>query len=213
MSVLRGASLELGAGEFAALRGASGSGKSTLLWIAGALLAPDGGEVEIAGEKPYALNAEARARFRGRALGFVFQQFHLVPYLSVRDNVLAPRLAHHECDARAAEARADELIERFGLTSRRHHVPSELSTGERQRAALARALLNRPRLLLADEPTGNLDEANARAVFEHLKEFAAGGGAVLMVTHDARAAEQAPRQLTLKEGRLEAERAAAPAQA
>src|SRR5206468_6803720 len=122
--------------------------------------------------------------------GFVFQQFHLVPYLSVFDNVLTPALAQALPDA---HNHAGELIERFGLSARAHHVPAELSTGERQRTALARALLKRPRLLLADEPTGNLDAENGRLVLAKLAEHAKAGGAVLLVTHDAQAAAQAHR--------------------
>lgn len=187
-------SLDLAAGEFAAVQGPSGCGKTTLLLIAGGLLAPTAGRVTLAGEDPYALSPERRAEFRARHLGFVFQQFHLVPYLSVFENVLAPALATTLPDARA---RAEELMARFGLQARRHHVPGELSTGERQRTALARALLNRPRLLLADEPTGNLDGENAAIVLAHLREFAQAGGAVLLVTHEDAAAARADRIVRL----------------
>jgi len=181
-------SLAIGAGEFLAVQGASGCGKTTLLLAAGGLLEPTGGEVFVAGQNPYALEPEKRAAFRAAAVGFVFQQFHLIPYLSVLDNVLAPSLAMPRADARQA---AVGLIERFGLASRIRHVPSELSTGERQRVALARALLNNPRLILADEPTGNLDPDNAAVVLDHLSAFAAGGGSVLLVTHDASIAARA----------------------
>jgi len=186
-------------GEFVAVQGPSGCGKSTLLLAAGGLLAPEAGTVTITGQNVYALRAEARARFRAAHLGFVFQQFHLVPYLSVLDNVLTPSLALPGHDARP---RATELIEQFGLTPRVHHVPGELSTGERQRVALARALLNRPQLLLADEPTGNLDRANAEIVLASLAEFARNGGAVLLVTHDTHAATYASRSLRIENGRL-----------
>jgi putative ABC transport system ATP-binding protein len=178
---LDGVSLSLGEGEMRFVVGASGSGKSTLLLCAGGLLRPDSGSVRLEGEDLYALPAEERARRRSRRIGFVFQQFHLVPYLDVLDNILAPALAGYEGDPRP---RAEELIERFGLGHRRDHPPSELSVGERQRVALARALLQRPRLLLADEPTGNLDVANGRKVMECLDEFAREGGAVMIVTHD-----------------------------
>jgi ABC-type lipoprotein export system ATPase subunit len=191
---LADSSLDIGAGEFVAVRGPSGSGKTTLLLVAGGLLRPDAGQVVLDGQPIYDLPREARARLRATRIGFVFQQFHLVPYLSVLDNVLTPALAQAQPDARA---RATELVERFGLTPRRHHVPAELSTGERQRTALARALLNRPRLLLADEPTGNLDDANGAIVLNALAEFAKTGGAVLLVTHDHRAATFAQRVLQL----------------
>lgn len=190
------------AGEFVAVRGPSGCGKSTLLLAAGGLLKPSAGEVVVNGQNLYALSPEARARFRANHIGFVFQQFHLVPFLSVMDNVLAASLAGSNAHAKE---RAEALVERFGLTARAHHVPSELSVGERQRAALARAVLNEPEVLLADEPTGNLDETNAENVLRHLAEFAAAGGAVLLVTHDARAAQHAHRALEIVEGKLNAE--------
>lgn len=194
-------SLHVSAGEFIAVQGPSGCGKSTLLLIAGALLKPDSGQVLLDGQDPYALNPDARAEFRARTIGFVFQQFHLVPYLSVLDNVLAPAIALNSSAVEARE-RGLQLIERFGLTDRRHHVPAKLSTGERQRAAMARALLNQPKLILADEPTGNLDHQNADALLGYLAEFAAGGGAVLMVTHDDRAVTHAKRVIRLQQGQI-----------
>ncbi|MEX0700596.1 MAG: ABC transporter ATP-binding protein [Planctomycetales bacterium] len=192
-------SLSLDAGEFVSVQGPSGCGKSTLLLMAGGLLTPDAGEVRVAGENPYALAPDARARFRAERIGFVFQQFHLVPYLDVLGNVLAPAMAASVPDA---EPRARELIAHFGLAERIHHVPGKLSTGERQRTALARALLNRPKLLLADEPTGNLDRENAVAVLGYLREFAEQGGGVLLVTHDPRAADVADRTVEIRDGRL-----------
>ncbi|MCY3019233.1 MAG: ABC transporter ATP-binding protein [Planctomycetota bacterium] len=200
ITVLDGLSLTVAAGEFVAVQGPSGCGKSTLLLLAGGLLRPDGGAVRIEGHDPYAMSPEARARFRAAHTGFVFQQFHLVPYLSVLDNVLCPALALRTPDARR---RAEELIEHFGLAHRKDHEPAKLSTGERQRTALARALLNKPKLLLADEPTGNLDADNGAAVLGYLAEFAKAGGAVLLVTHDPRVATYASRVCRLgarKEG-------------
>ena len=167
--------------------------------MAGSLLAPDQGTVRIEGEDPARLSPEARARFRAAKIGFVFQQFHLVPYLSVEENVLAPALATPSAEA---GGRARELIARFGLANRAHHRPAELSTGERQRTAMARALLNRPQLLLADEPTGNLDRENGDIVLRCLREFAQSGGAVLLVTHDPSLATHPDRFLRLQEGRL-----------
>ncbi|NQV23606.1 MAG: ABC transporter ATP-binding protein [Rhodopirellula sp.] len=195
-----GVSLSLEAGEFVAVQGPSGCGKSTLLLLAGGLLAPESGSVQVAGEDPYALAPDARSRFRAENIGFVFQQFHLVPYLSVLDNVLAPSIA---TGSTGQESRAKELIERFGLTHRIQHVPGELSSGERQRAALARALLNQPKVLLADEPTGILDTENATEVLKHLREFASSGGAVLLVTHDAQAAAAADRVIHIRDGKLD----------
>lgn len=196
-----GLSLSLDAGDFVAVQGPSGCGKSTLLLLAGGLLAPESGSVQIAGDDPYALSADARSKFRAENIGFVFQQFHLVPYLSVLDNVLAPSIA---TGAAGSDQRARELIERFGLSHRLEHTPGELSSGERQRTALARALLNEPKVLLADEPTGNLDTENATEVLKHLREFASAGGAVLLVTHDPQAAAAADRVIHLRDGKLDA---------
>jgi ABC-type lipoprotein export system ATPase subunit len=192
-------SLSLGAGDFVAIQGPSGCGKSTLLLTAGTLLQPDSGDVRVNGRLLAGMSTAERALLRSESIGFVFQQFHLVPYLSVLDNVLAPALAAQK---NGKLERARSLIERFGLGSRAQHVPSKLSSGERQRCALARALLNQPRLLLADEPTGNLDEENADIVLTALREFAAAGGAVLLVTHDSRAAAAATTLLRMQTGRL-----------
>ncbi len=197
---LQSIDLSLEGGDFVAVRGPSGCGKSTLLLVAGTLLKPDDGVVRIGGDDPYALPAEGRARFRAQQVGFVFQQFHLVPYLSVRDNVLTASLAVESKDGDDPTKRADALIEQFGLTDRADHVPAELSTGERQRTALARALLNQPRLILADEPTGNLDPDNAAVVLDALSQFAQNGGAVLLVTHDSAAADRAQRVLHMRDG-------------
>jgi len=198
---LEGAAIHVAAGELVAVQGPSGCGKTTLLLIVGGLLKPDTGQALIAGQDPYALAPDARARFRAEKIGFVFQQFHLVPYLSVLDNILAPTLAR---PAENARDRAAELARRFGLADRQDHTPGELSTGERQRTALARALLHKPQLLLADEPTGNLDEASGKFVLGHLAEFAAAGGAVLLVTHDPRATQYATRTVRMESGRITA---------
>lgn len=193
-------SLTLENGEFVALHGPSGCGKSTLLLMAGGLLSPDSGTLTIAGGHPYALGAEARAAFRALHVGFVFQQFHLIPYLDVLDNVLVGELAGTGGDHRE---RARELLDAFQLGHRLHHVPSKLSIGEQQRVALARAFLRSPALILADEPTGNLDTENAAIILEHLGRFAASGnGAVLMVTHDDRARAAASRSVEMRDGQL-----------
>ncbi len=206
VTALEGVDLCLASGEFLAVMGPSGSGKSTLLLIAGGLLTPSSGQVLFEGRDVYSLTAEARARWRAENVGFVFQQMHLIPYLSVCENILAATLG---LAARDAPRRAAELIERFGLTPRRDHVPAALSTGEQQRVALARALLNRPKLLLCDEPTGNLDEQNSGVVIDCLAEFQREGGAVLLVTHHSGAAARAGRRVQLRGGRLAVETASA----
>jgi ABC-type lipoprotein export system ATPase subunit len=195
-----GVSLGLEAGEFVAIQGPSGCGKTTLILMAGALLQPTSGRVRLAGQDPYALSAERRAGFRAAHVGFVFQQFHLIPYLSVLDNVLAATLAG---PIPGAEERARALLAHFALEPQADRLCADLSTGERQRAALARALLPRPKLLLADEPTGNLDPENGDRVLRCLAQFAEGGGAVLLVTHDPRAADHARRILTMDNGRID----------
>jgi len=213
VQALRDVSLQLDAAQFVAIRGPSGCGKSSLLMTAGTLLAPDSGEVLIQGEQPYQMSSDRRATFRAEHLGFVFQQFHLVPYLSVLENVLAARIALPVGAASAGGAggaggaaesddqqRARELLEQFGLGDRLGHTPNQLSSGERQRCALARALLNRPALLLADEPTGNLDPENSAIVLRALRQFADGGGAVLLVTHDDQASTAADRTLNMNSG-------------
>ena len=181
VEALEATSLELAAGDFTAVQGPSGCGKTTLLLASGGLLRPDGGSVEVAGADFYALAPEARARHRAQHVGFVFQQFHLIPYLTVIENVMTPATAS---PVENAADKARELLTRFGLCSRADHLPGELSTGEQQRTALSRALLPGPKLLLADEPTGNLDKDNAARVLDAFRAFADDGGAVLWVTHD-----------------------------
>jgi ABC-type lipoprotein export system ATPase subunit len=207
VDALGGVSLRVDPGEMVAVQGPSGCGKTTLLLAAGGLLSPDAGHVRVDGTDPYGLSPDRRARFRADRIGFVFQQFHLIPYLSLRDNVLAPSMAGGG-DRAAIQRRADALIERFQLAPRAPHVPAELSTGERQRAALARALLNEPKLILADEPTGNLDEANGAAVMTYLADFARNGGAVLVVTHETADRVTADRVVRLEQGKLVGEDAA-----
>jgi putative ABC transport system ATP-binding protein len=196
---LLGVSFSVVAGELAVVQGPSGCGKTTLLLILGGLLQPDSGCVCIDGKEVQSLFPEQRAQFRSANIGFVFQQFHLVPYLSVRENVLTPALGRVSA---ALRERAGELIARFGLQERARHLPSELSTGERQRTALARALLNQPKVLLADEPTGNLDSENAETVWKCLHRFADEGGTVLVVTHDDSVAQHSRQVLRLANGRL-----------
>ena len=194
------ATLRIEDGEFVAICGPSGCGKSTLLSLVGGLALPTSGKVTVAGQPISELSPAERAAFRADNLGFVFQLFHLLPYLTVLDNV---RLAATSRTRAAAGERAEELLVRFGLQDRLFHHPGELSVGQRQRVAMARALLNRPRLLLADEPTGNLDPENAAAVLDLLSEYQAEGGTILLVTHEAYAAERAKRLVTMSQGGIQ----------
>ncbi len=187
-------------GELLAIRGPSGCGKTTLLLTASGMLRPDSGDVQLMEEyHPYALAPEKRSRMRAGLVGFVFQQFHLIPYLTVKENIIAPSLSLSNDDS---ERRAQELMKRFGLQEREDHLPFQLSTGERQRTALARALFNRPKIIFADEPTGNLDDENAENVLHHLRNYVSAGGSVLLVTHNAKAADYAMRTLKMKNGCL-----------
>ena len=193
-------SLDVREGEFVAVQGPSGSGKSTLLLTIAGMIRPSGGTVRVKGEDLYALSGRERAAFRAQSVGFVFQMFHLVPYLSVLDNVLLPTRLVPDRDA---GARAVELLERFGMADRLDHRPGALSTGERQRTAVARALVNRPWLLLADEPTGNLDPETGAQIMQHIREFHDEGGTVMVVSHEPWVAEHAGRTVRLRGGRFE----------
>jgi len=185
--------------EFVAVCGPSGCGKSTLLMVAGGMTSPTAGQAVVAGKSLGDLSPSQRAAFRADSIGFVFQMFHLLPYLSVLDNVLA---AANSPGSSTAVRRAHELLDRFGLRDRISHRPADLSVGERQRVAMARALLNHPRILLADEPTGNLDPDNAAVVTGHLREFQQAGGTVLLVTHDDRVARAAERTIRMSQGHI-----------
>lgn len=172
--------LKVSAGEFVVIRGPSGCGKTTLLLMLGGMLRPTAGHTIVADQDLYSLDSTQRAQFRASTIGFVFQMFHLVPYLNVLENVL---MAGNAIKPEASRVRARDLLKQFGLEHRMKHTPSELSAGERQRTAIARALLNSPKLILADEPTGNLDPENATEVFRHLSAFHKSGGTVIVVTH------------------------------
>jgi ABC-type lipoprotein export system ATPase subunit len=202
--VLDGASLAVGAGELVAVVGPSGSGKSTLLHVIAGLDRVDAGTIEVAGAAVHRLDERALTRLRRDRIGLVFQAFHLVPELTGVENVVLPARANGGGAAGATRARA--LIERLGLAEAAGRRPAELSGGEQQRLAIARALVNEPSLVLADEPTGNLDDAAGAAVLQLLRSVADGGRAVVLVTHDARAGAVADRTLTLVEGRLQAAR-------
>ena len=189
---------EIAAGEFVAVRGPSGSGKTTLLLTLGGMQRPSSGFVQFSGRDLYALSPADRAGLRSTEIGFVFQMFHLVPYLDLMGNMLLASLGN---PGPLVRQRAGELLDRLGLAERVNHRPGELSAGERQRLAVARALLNHPKLILADEPTGNLDPENAAEVIRHLAEFHKAGGTVVLVTHGTTADPHADRFLSLKHGR------------
>ncbi len=197
IEVLRGVDLEVAAGESVSIRGESGSGKSTLLNLLAGLDAPEAGVLTWEG------SAAMGAARRGRFLGMVFQSFYLIPEIDARANVLMARRIQGRIDA-AARARADALLARVGLTERGHHLPSQLSGGERQRVAVARALMNSPRLIVADEPTGNLDEGTGDAVIDLLLELCRETGTTLvLVTHNLGYAAKTQRQLFLHNGVLD----------
>ncbi|HPY29234.1 MAG TPA: ABC transporter ATP-binding protein [Verrucomicrobiota bacterium] len=203
LDVLRGVELEVQRGEFLALRGASGAGKSTLLHLLGGLDIPDAGEIWLNGENIARLPAAAHTRLRNRHIGFIFQAYHLLPELDALENVCLPaRIAR--MDAAQAAARGRELLQRVGLAERMEHKPFELSGGEQQRVAIARALINQPELILADEPTGNLDSHTGDEIIELLLSLRAERQATLIVaTHDAQIASRAPRTAELVDGRIQ----------
>ena len=202
VEVLRGISFEMAAGEALAITGPSGSGKSTLLHLVGTLDQPTTGTVLIGGEKPFELSEPELARFRNRKIGFVFQDHHLLPQYSVLENVLIPTLVYPDRNGENPRDRGLELLDRVGLSHRLEHRPAELSGGERQRVAVARALINRPSLLLCDEPTGSLDQATADSVGDLLLELHGSDGTLLIVvTHSQELAGRFGRRLELREGR------------
>jgi len=201
---LRDATFDITAGDFVAVVGPSGSGKSTLLLMLGGMLSPSSGKVLFETQSLYDLSPDERARLRRRNIGFVFQQFNLVPYLTAQENVQIP-LYLAGATQEEQETRAAALLERVGLGDRRHHKPSELSVGQQQRVALARVLANDPKVILADEPTGNLDPETGQQVIEFLAELNAEGRTIVMVTHDPRAAERCKRTLRLRDGEINAE--------
>ena len=204
LEVLRGVTLAIAAGESLAITGASGAGKSTLLHILGGLDRPTAGRVLYRGRDLYALGDRERSAIRAQQIGFVFQAYHLLPELTVLENVLLPGLSAPGACLRgpALRARAAELLARVGLSDRAAHRPNELSGGEQQRAALARALMNGPELLLADEPTGNLDSKTGEDVLGYLFTLAAEHGLTLvLVTHNEAVAARCGRRLALRDGR------------
>jgi putative ABC transport system ATP-binding protein len=189
---------EVASGEWIAIMGPSGSGKTTLMNILGGLDRPSGGRVVVDGTDVATLGERELTRYRAEKIGLVFQQFHLVPYLSAVENVMLAQYFHSVAD----EAEAARALVRVGLGDRLKHLPSQLSGGEQQRVAVARALINQPKLILADEPTGNLDEGNEQTVLALLQDLHASGHTILVVTHSPAIGRMADRRIELAHGRL-----------
>ncbi len=208
--VLRGVDIQVHRSEFVSIVGASGSGKSTLMHLLGLLDVPDVGEVTLGGQRIDDLPTRSRDELRNRVFGFIFQFYHLLPELNLLENVLSPLMIRYSTwqywkHRREMQDKAKHLIERVGLSHRLTHKPRELSGGEMQRAAIARALISDPEILLADEPTGNLDARTGREILDVLKQLNEQNDlTIIMVTHDERIAQQADRVVRLDEGRLEA---------
>jgi ABC-type lipoprotein export system ATPase subunit len=191
--------LRIEEGQFIAVHGPSGSGKTTLLLTIAAMLHPTAGNVSFEGHNLYTMSPRQRAKFRAAHVGFIFQMFHLVPYLNVFENVA---LAAGPVQNKSSRERINRLLKSLALADRIFHTPPQLSSGEKQRTAIARALLNNPKLILADEPTGNLDPENAAAVFSYLSDFHKAGGTVVVVTHGPEAKQFADREIALRDGKI-----------
>ena len=208
LKVLKGIDFAVKKGEFVAIVGSSGSGKSTLLHLLGALDKPNGGVVTFENRDLNQLKASELNRFRNKMVGFVFQFYHLLDELNVLENVFLPAMTSRSVVGwfacrKWAKKRAQELLAQLGLTERIRHKPYQLSGGERQRVAIGRALMNEPRLLLADEPTGNLDSATGNGILDILERLNKAGQTIVMVTHDERIAQRAGRIVTLIDGKIE----------
>jgi len=200
LTILNDMSLDIAAGQFVAVTGASGSGKSTLLGLVAGLDAPTSGSITVDGDEITRMSEDALASIRSRKIGFVFQSFHLIPSLTAYENILIPM---EILGLENVEQRAKALLEQVDLASRGHHYPFELSGGEQQRVAIARAFANSPKILLADEPTGNLDSKNGGHIFELMKQLHERHDVTLvLVTHDAALAGQAERRIVLEDGRV-----------
>jgi putative ABC transport system ATP-binding protein len=200
LTILDDVSFEIADGEFVAVTGASGSGKSTLLGLIAGLDAPTSGTITVDGDDITAIGEDGLARLRSEKIGFIFQSFHLIPSLTAFENVLIPM---EILGLPSVKDRAARLIEAVDLTNRGHHYPAELSGGEQQRIAIARAFANSPKILLADEPTGNLDSKNGQHIFDLMKDLHRKHNVTLvLVTHDAHLAAQAQRQIVLSDGRV-----------
>ena len=204
LSILRDISFEMSVGENLGIVGPSGSGKSTLLYIIGTLEKPTSGQIQMDGQNPFNLPETSLAAFRNEQIGFIFQDHHLLPQLSAIENILIPTLAHGRPSTEQT-TRAHQLLDRVGLADRRHHLPSELSGGERQRVAIARALIHEPKLLLADEPTGNLDRSTAESVTDLLLDIQQDSQPqtmMIVVTHSSALANRLQRCYELDLGQL-----------
>jgi putative ABC transport system ATP-binding protein len=199
VQAVRGMSLTIEAGEFVAIMGESGSGKSTLLSLLGALNSPTSGSYVVDGIDVYALGQDQRADFRREFLGFIFQSFHLIPYLTLAENVMLP-LAVVAKSSREKRAMAEEALDRVGLGGKADRLPSQISGGEQERVAIARAIVNEPPILLADEPTGNLDSKTTRDIMDLLARLNREGMTIVMVTHNAACAREAFRTLRVSDG-------------
>jgi len=199
---VEGINLSIRPGEYVSIEGPSGCGKSTLLHLLGLLDEPSSGEYRLSGVPTAEIDAEERARLRNRHIGFVFQSFNLIPEMSVADNVMLPLLYRPGVKADAQRDLALEALEKVGLGKRADHRPAQLSGGQQQRVAIARALVGEPSLILADEPTGNLDQANGDQVMALLEQLHASGSTIVMVTHNAAYAERAARRINMLDGRL-----------
>ena len=200
LRILNDVSIDVPAGQFVAVTGASGSGKSTLLGLVAGLDAPTSGTITVDGDEITRMSEDALAAIRSRKIGFVFQSFHLIPSLTAYENILIPMEILGLDDV---ELRANGLLEQVDLANRGHHYPSELSGGEQQRVAIARAFANSPKILLADEPTGNLDSKNGQHIFDLMKQLHERHEVTLvLVSHDAALASQAQRQIILEDGRV-----------
>jgi putative ABC transport system ATP-binding protein len=191
--------LQIPENKFVLIKGPSGCGKSTLLFTIGGMLKPSSGLIEVLGKTPCQLSEKERTEFLSSQLGFVFQSYHLVPYLSALENILLAKKAGNKS---VTEEKARELAEELNISDRLSHYPSELSIGEKQRVALARALIIEPKIILADEPTGNLDPENTKEVLDHLEKFKQAGGAVIMVSHGNEADNLADVLITMERGRI-----------
>lgn len=200
LTILSDVSLEIPGGQFVALTGASGSGKSTLLGLLAGLDSPTSGTINIDGDEITTMSEDGLADLRSSKIGFIFQSFHLIPSLTAFENVLIPLEIRGTA---GAKERANELLNEVGLTNRGHHYPSELSGGEQQRVAIARAFANEPKILLADEPTGNLDSKNGHHIFELMTDLHKQNAVTLvLVTHDQELARLAQRQVVLRDGQV-----------
>lgn len=199
IEVLKGVNLRVDEGEFVSIMGPSGSGKSTMLHLLGALDKPSEGSVHIDGTDITSMNDNQLASIRGKKIGFIFQSFNLVPRLSSLENVMLPMWF---ADTGGRKEKAEKLLEKVGLSHRKNNLPSQLSGGERQRVAIARSLANDPKIIVADEPTGNLDSKRGSEILDILTEIHEEGGTLIIVTHDTRIAKKAERRIMMMDGRI-----------